>query len=200
MADCDISIGAVVEVAAIGSAAGEDIINVYQLQLVGGGGQTLEDMGDGIAEWAEDLYALVKLFCNVLVTWTGIQAQHLNGNCSTGFVPLANAQTGALNTGAVPFGAAALVTFSTGVKRVTPRKYFGILDESVIDVNGLIASSFLDELDAVVTFLMTDYVSSHGTWRYGYQSPKTAEFEFPIAGSVKREPGYQRRRRRGVGS
>jgi len=196
MATCDINVGAVVQATVVGNFNGvSDVQNSFQFRYAAGDPLTLGEMGTVLVEIVEDIYTLVKAVCNVLQVWEGITASHLNGNCSTGFLPFDSPIVGALATQPTPPGVAVLYSFPTGFKRVVPRKYFGALDESAISASGNISAGFSTELDALRDHMLGDLTTATTTWHYGYYSPKLSEFVRPIAGKWSTYPAYQTRRK-----
>ena len=198
---CELANGGIVQVTVHGrfnNAA--DVNNVYQVQLIDGGPLTLNEVGEGLADWFEVLYDYVKLFCNALVTWQGISAQHLNGNCVTGLHTFTSPIVGSLTNDVVPPGVAALMSFQTGIARVVGRKYFGVLDESVIGATGGLTGTFTAQAANIGAHLTQDTLVSGLTWQAGHFSPKTLEWQ-PFTGyTYSTNPAYQRRRRVGSGS
>jgi hypothetical protein len=197
---CDLSNGGVVRASVYGKwNLVSDLVNSYQFQLVSGGPVSLSQEISDLRTLLEDLYDLVKEFCNVVSVFQGFHAEHLNGNCGTGNVPFTAPIQGALTGDAIPPGVAALISFPTGVRRVVMRKYFGGLDSGVLDADGEIEATAYGDFNAVISYLMSPIVVGARTWRFGYQSPKTSTFEVPFTNVLHTTPAYQRRRRPGTG-
>lgn len=197
---CGFDNGGILVVQAEGTFNGlSKVINSYQLLLTDGGPVTYEDWRDDIRDWGDALYTLVKAVCNVLMVFEGVRGEFTQGVCSSGFIPFVTPLTGELLGDPVPSGVAALISFPTGVSRVVPRKYFGVLDAGVIDTNGNLADTTFGDFNAIGAYLRDPQTINGRTWQYGYLSPKTSSFEVPFSAVLSQTPAYQRRRRVGTG-
>lgn len=201
MADCDAPVGAIFQVDVMGRwSSAADVINSFQLQYVDGPTVDRETLWTDIGDWAYELYDIVKDICNVLMVVDHYRVAHLNGNCSSGTLELASSIPGALTNDAYASGVAALTLYRTGIKRVVMRKYWGGLDESMVNEGGGMSATALGVLAVVNDFLIDPFVIDTRTYQYGYFSPKTAQFQVPINATRAAYPAYQRRRRVGSGS
>lgn len=204
MPDCEnFGIGKVWKVDVLGSISGvAETVQTYHLRYDGIlVPHTLAQAITDVADWVDDLYALVKLFCNAVTTWDKYKVSGLGEVCVSGEVGIATPIVGSLTNDPVPSGVAGLISFSTNFKRVGLRKYFGALDEGSIGGSGNIGSSTTSDMVDVKDFLLAQYTAGSGRrYTYGYQSPAIGGFVAPNGGIVRQIPAYQRRRRQGVGS
>jgi len=195
------NIGAIFRVTLIGKFNGTaDVINVFEVINTDTDGLTLQQAWDDCQGFAGAVALLAAQALNVNMEFLGARVAELDGDWASGFYPFTNPIPGDLSNGAVPEGAAALMSFPTGVKRVIPRKYFGVLDNSMVSALGFLTSTCVGYFEDVGDLLMVPWEGTYASWEYGYNSPKTLGFERPLGYSISTVPAYQRRRRRGTGS
>lgn len=194
--------GETFEIAVYGTGAGgQDLVNVYQVMKTNAPTSTVEDWMDDLLEFFTAIYELVAAIQAAAIVWQKIRVRRTGED---GFVfgdavfdpPIEG--LGAGDVGAA--GVCALLSLTTGVSRVTMRKYFGTLAESVINADGEITSTALSTVLGIGTLLLEPYVASTNEIQYGYLSPKVDGWVVPTAAIAWTEPAYQRRRRRGAGS
>lgn len=191
----------VVRVDLVAEAHGsEDVVNVFQFQK-----QDVGEITD--ADVLEDFLAIMRVIAEFVdalikttVIWQRIRVRNVTTNLLIGDGSFSPEIPGVNTTDANAMGVAAVIRFPTNVSRVVMSKFFGPIAEGVLGSTGLIASNpGTVQLVTTAEYLIDDIVETNGTWRYGYLSPKTGVFQIPLAAIINTEPGYQRRRKRGVG-
>lgn len=179
----------------------DEVVNSYQMRLVSGGGAaSMSDIAESLKDSFETLYAVVKTVCNVIVTFEGVRVATLDSNCVSGDYLFDTAQQGTLTGNALPPGTTFLTTFPTGIKRVILKKFISGLDDSQLTATGTLLSSPRATLNTVWDTLMADVSANGLRWEFGYKSPKTGTWLKPTTKNTGARVGYQRRRKRGVGS
>ncbi len=179
----------------------EDVVNVFQFQKQDAGtitdAVTITDFLAIMRVIAEIIDALVK----TVVIWERIKIRNMTTGLLVGDGSFSPVIPGVSTTDPGAMGVAAVMSFPTNVSRVTMRKFFGPLAEGTIGSTGLLGSNpGTVQLATLATYLTADIVETGATWRFGYLSPKTGNFQIPLAAIIALEPGYQRRRKRGVGA
>jgi len=177
----------------------DDIVNVYQFRSEGVLTLTDEEGIDDVIEFLEVIYAIWNVIQSALNLYRDIRVRNVTQDIVYGVFPWPNLVAGLSNTNPLPGGNAMLINFSTGMPRVTPRKYFGAMTLDEIDATGSLTAATIVEGADIATLLLEEYIATNGLWRYGYFSPKTSAFQIPTAGVVEDVVAYPRRRKAGRG-
>lgn len=177
----------------------EDVMNVFQFrndEVVGVDDQV---MIDALITYLETLYTLINASLVTLMSYRDIRAANISSGEVFGTFPWPTLVNG-LNAGAAMApGVALLANFSTGVSRVTPRKYFGVFPTSTMAADGLFGAGVVAAVASVAAAMIGPLTASGISFTYGYRSPKTVDFEPVVAATVGDVPAYQRRRKQGRG-
>lgn len=179
----------------------EDVVNVFQFQKLDAGTITDQDVLDDFLAIMRVIAEIVDALVKTIVIWDRIKVRNVTTGLLVGDATFSPTIPGVSTTDPNAMGVAAVMSFPTNVSRVTMRKFFGPLAEGTLSSTGQLGSNpGTVQLVTLAAYLTDDIVEANGTWRYGYQSPKTGNFEIPTAAIINLEPGYQRRRKRGVGA
>jgi len=192
----------VVRVDLVADAHGsEDVVNVFQFQKLDAGSITDQDVVDDFLEIMRVIAEIVDALVKTVVVWQRIKVRNLTTQLLVGDGSFSPVIPGVSVTDPGAMGVCAVMSFPTNVSRVTMRKFFGPVAEGVLTSTGTIGSNpGTVQLATLADYLLDDIVVTNGTWRFGYLSPKTGQFQVPLAAVINTEPGYQRRRKRGVGA
>jgi len=191
----------VVRIDVIGDFTGtEDLVNSYQFQHTSG--TSISD-ADFLTDWVallRALYDAIKALWNANVIWRRIRAQNITTGALVGEQSFSSDVVG---SGAGTFMAiqnSGLISFKTSIPRVVTRKYFP-LHNTQYDATSKVVAGAVTLLNTFGSALLVTQtgVSGH-TYRYGFKSPKTGNFELPLSRVVSPTVVTQRRRRPGVGS
>jgi hypothetical protein len=178
----------------------EDVLNIYQFQLQSPASVTEAGVISDLTDFLDSAYDVLKLFLTTLLTFKEIRLLNKTQDVILGTFPWPTlvAGTGATDTQAP--GVCALINFTTTKPRVSPRKYLGVFTEGALGANGAFGPSVVAALAIFAGLFIGDIVQPNGTYLYGYDSPKTLQFETPNGVSTGSVPAYQRRRKQGRGS
>jgi hypothetical protein len=175
------------------------LVNSYQFRTAFGSPQAEEDVIDDLVDLVVALYTILKGLSAVVTTWRRIRVTNLTTGEVYGETSIGSPITGTASGDTSPAGVCALLFGRTAQPRVQPRKYYGVIAESMIDNNGTFGSAARTILTNAAAFLAAQYTGTYGGYDYGYLSPKTGTFLVPTVMSFSEEPAYQRRRKQGRG-
>ena len=200
MADETYNAGAQFRVTAVGEFdEASDVMNVFEYIKTDTTPVSGQTVIDDLLEIFENLYVIVVSINNILTVWRGIRIEELDGDNATGFLAFPGGDiAGVLQTDAAPLGVAALINFPTGVKNRQLRKYFGVLDESILTERGNISVTAQADMTDIAAFLVTTQ-SETSDWHYSHNAGPTIGVLQPTTAEVQGVPAYQRRRKPGVG-
>ena len=201
MAGITFSMGGVYEVVAEGTLNGASKVqNVYQLQKVDGGTLSQALGLADIKAWLALVLNVVKAVQTTLLVWETLTVNTLEGDNTTGSVPLTASIAGTATGDYLPAGVAMLAYMNTGVRRRQLRKYIPGTTEGTVTAAGIYGTASTAIVAGMGTYLLNDYVGANGSWRYGhYRRGFPGSFVFPTSLTVTTNPSYQRRRRLGRG-
>lgn len=177
-----------------------DVINTFQFRVNSSGDVDEADVLLDLAALLAAVATVVANIANVLMVWHGIRAQNITQDTLLGEASFTEPIAGTGTSGPQAAGVAALMNFKTNKPKVILKKYFGVLDEAVVDAQGLLTSSAQVTLAQVADILADPDNGTFASYTYGVLSTKTSAFEVPSPGVVSPIPAYQRRRRQGRGS
>jgi len=174
--------------------------NVFTLHVDDTNAQSQANILDDIAEYVEGVYTpLIGAMVATLV-FDEITIYNLTALISEPTIPWPTLTAGAVaGTDAVPEAVSAFMFARTGVKRAIGKKFFPGLTEtntaSGLWVVGLVAALGTSLANWITPFTGTNgVVLIPGVWQKAINN-----FEEFTEGVVRDLPGYQRRRKRGVG-
>jgi hypothetical protein len=197
-----VAVGSVVKITARLRWAGKvDVQNVYHAQLASGSALDDGDARDDLAAWLETIYTpLLGEFPTSLV-FEDIDFYNVSQDYPMGVEPwpTLTAGTGALDIQAT--GVAAVITAFTFYVRSRGRKFFGPLPETSV-LDGVLTSATMINLASAAAAWIFPFVggTSGQTWNPGIITRVTSLFREFRDAVVRNIPGYQRRRKEGVGS
>jgi hypothetical protein len=179
-----------------------DVQNTFTAVLGSGTSISDEDAKDDLAAWLEDMYTITALLMPTNLTFEDIDYFNLTQDAPMGTLswPTLVAGNGA-TTEIAATGVCAVITAFTNVVRVHGRKFFGPLVETVIDA-GYLNSTVMTGMAGVITLWITPFTGtvSGETWAPGVWQRLTGTFKTFRDAVIRNVPGYQRRRKAGVGS
>jgi hypothetical protein len=161
-----------------------------------------EDNMADLATWIDGIYDNIVGAMPTNLTFDDIDFFNVTADQPLGSLPWPTQTTG--NGGSTEIaatGVAAVITAFTAITKVRGRKFLGPLTEAAIDAGYLNTSTMLTLADIILDW-MTPFVGTTtgnawlpGVWR------RLQEAFAPFTRAVVRNiPGYQRRRKAGVGS
>ena len=178
----------------------EDVVNVFQFHLESAVPLTDAQGIDDVIEFLEAIYTIITSSMTLIQLYRDIRIRNWDTGQVYGTFPWPTLTIGGSASTPLPSGVAAMINFSTGVARVTPRKYFGGFVEDALVGDATWTPALQGYLTSVAALMLVDFTAVNGVWSYGYQSPKTGVWEYPTGAVVTDVPAYQRRRRPGRGS
>lgn len=199
MADCDQN--DIIRAAARGRWNSlSDVINVFWYQMTSSAGLTAAEVAEDIGDILETLYDYLDTFQHVSYSYKDITYFNVTQNKPLGAWDWPSLNAGTANYDALPTGVAAFIFARTGYNRIIGRKYLGVFTENDCG-NGGWGSSLMTNLGYFAAWwLVTGWEQTNGDWDQGIYSAGNATL-YPIEEVVVRQvPGYQRRRKQGVGA
>lgn len=178
----------------------EDIINVFQFKYLTAGVINDQGLADDLIEILEVMYTVVVGLITTITIFRDLRITNKTKSTVLGVYPWDTLVAGTAVDVPQPPGVAALFNYSTGVPRVTPRKFLGGLRQDIIIDDGVWNGSSVALYATAAATMLGILTATLGTYQYGYLSPKTAQFEPVNAVVVTNIPAYQRRRKQGRGS
>jgi uncharacterized membrane protein YphA (DoxX/SURF4 family) len=191
----------VIQISVIGDYDGtEDVVNTYQFKHTSG--TSISDT-DFLLDWIALMRALYDAFKAIYTTihvFRRIRAQNLTTGLLVGEMDFSTVVTGTATSSGSSAQSAALVVLKTNVPRVVMRKYIPVGISQIGAGSALVAGArtLLETFGSALLVTQTG-VSGH-TYKFGFLSPKTTNFEEPLSRAVQVIVATQRRRRPGVGS
>ena len=180
--------------------ATDDLVNVYQLQKIAGANISEALAVQDIRDFMDALYTIIKGLQGALAVWRRVRVQNVQTGILLGELAFAAAITGTEAGDSGVAQAAMVASFGTVVPKVTPRKYWGPVAESLTTQWGMMGATALSRGADAAAYLLANQVLTNGTWQYGYFSPKSSSWQEPVAALVSAAPGMRRSRRIGTGS
>jgi len=182
-------------------AGAVDVQNVFYAQLGSGAGITDQDCKDDLTAWVESMYTVIVGAMPTSLAFVDLDYFNATQHVPMGvdFWPTLTAGTGSTEIQAS--GVAAVITAFTHLVRTRGRKFFGPLIEDAVD-SGLLNSATMIALASVMALWVTPFTgaTSGETWTPGVLKRLTNAFWSFRDAVVRNIPGYQRRRKQGVGS
>lgn len=197
-----VAVGDVIKVTArMKWALAVDVQNVFYAQLSSGSGVSDDDCKDDLTAWVESMYTVIVGIMPSTLEFIDLDYFNVTQASPMGvdFWPALTAGTGGNETEAT--GVAAVITAFTTLVRTRGRKFFGPIVEAAIDV-GLLNSTTMVALASVMALWITPFTggTSGETWTPGVWRRIALAFQAFRDVVVRNIPGYQRRRKQGVGS
>ena len=179
---------------------GDDVINVFQFRYEGVP-QLSDTQGiNDVIEFLEAIYAIVRVVIPILSVFRDITVRNTTTSINHGVFPWATLVNGAAASNDLPPAVSSMISFPTGISRVTLRKYFGNVSTNQIAQPGTWSVTHQAQMVSAAAIMVVPFVATNGTWAYGHNSPKIPGWIAPAVALVTSIPAYQRRRRQGRGS
>lgn len=180
--------------------ASNALVNSYQFKHTSG---TSVSDADTLTDWValmRALYDAMKALWTALVIWRRIRVQNVTSGLLVGEADFSTPVTGTSAGVQGAIQASGLIVLKTNVPRVVMRKYMPLAQSQQTSASTVVAGgvTLLQTFGSALLVTQTG-ISGH-TYKYGYLSPKTGNFEEPLSRSVSTTIATQRRRRPGVGS
>jgi hypothetical protein len=179
-----------------------DIQNVFTARMTTGFDIPDDDAKADMMAWLELMYTEVIGAMPTNLVFEDADFFNLTQGVPMGidFWPVLTTGTGG-TTEIAATGVAAVITAFTGLSRVRGRKFFGPLTEAAIDA-GVLNNATMTTMAAIIALWITPFVgdTSGVTWTPGVWQRLTDTFAAFRDAVVRNIPGYQRRRKAGVGS
>lgn len=179
-----------------------DVQNVFTAVLGSGTSISNDDAKDDLAEWVDDMYVIAGAIMPTSLVFVDLDFYNLTEDEPLGTLswPTMTTGTGASNEIAAS-GVAAVLTAFSSIVRVHGRKYFGPICEAFVDA-GFLNSAVMTGMASVIALWITPFTggTSGETWAPGVWRRAISGFAAFRDGVVRNVPGYQRRRKSGVGS
>lgn len=190
----------IVEIAARCEFTGvEDVTNVYQLQLT-----SPNPVADSVAilqlsNWIDGLYTGILASQSSDFIYRDLTFRNKTTATIMGITPWPTKTTGSAAIYNNPPGVAAVINMATTASKVILRKFLGGWVQAALDADGTFTTALTAALVTFGNTLINGTASGGDVWAYGHLSPKTGNFEIPVAATATDIPGYQRRRKQGRG-
>lgn len=180
--------------------AADDIVNVYQFQLISAGAQENQVVVDDVISILESIYTIILAGLSILYTFRDVKLRNITQSTLMGVHPWPVLVAGTNITNPLAPGVALLSNWGTDVPRVGMRKFFGGLCADQLDPDGTWLVGVTGAAAIIAAQLLVPQVIGSRSYQFGYLSPKTLAFEAPNSGVGSDIPAYQRRRKQGRGS
>ena len=179
---------------------GDDVIGVYQMRYEGVPPLTDAAGINDVIEFLEAVYGIIQTILPILSVFRDITVRNKTLGVNYGAFAWPFLTVGAQPGNDQPPAVSSMVSFPTGVSRVTLRKYFGNMAVNQLAQPGTWLPTHQAVMSNVAAVLIVPFVATNGTWAYGYHSPVTTLWHAPSTAIITNIPAYQRRRRQGRGS
>lgn len=177
----------------------EDVVNTYQFRYTDATPITDTQGINDLIGLMEAIYTLFLSTMTIIQFFRDIRVSNKTQSTVYGVFPWPTLTIGGDASDPVPPGVCVLSNFSTGVARVTPRKFWGVMCEDNIESDGTWHAGIVAIAAAASALMMNSAPSTTYNWDYGYLSSKTASFEVATGATGTDIPAYQRRRKQGRG-
>lgn len=196
-----VSVGDILRVDVVGDIEeADEIVQVYQLRMISGEPMTNAVTIDNLLEWFEDAWLLIKQLHAVATVFRRLRAQNDVTKDLIGEEAFDTPLAGVVAGDTLPGQVCIPLTFKTDVPRVMPRKLYGPIADGLLTATGRVGATGLTVLGNVAADLLAPMLTTDATWQYGYNSPKSLDFEVPSVAVYTNVPGALHRRRWGRGS
>ncbi len=176
--------------------------NVFYAKYVAGGAADEEDVVDDMLLWVETMFATMEDHMQAAVTLDGLDVSQWVSGTPGSWVDIgevAGTFVGLAIGEALPLGVALVVRASTDIVKALSRKYLPGLVESAVNENVWETNVLTDAVLFIVEWLVGP-TGDGRTYNGGTWSTVTQAFgKFIGEGVLSTIPGYQRRRKPGVG-
>lgn len=197
----DFENGDVIRVGAVLTYDGsEDIVNVYHIKLNGGGPINWAAMDGYIQGYMDNIMDTLDTELSTLITANALQVSNVTQNTVFGAIAWGTFAQGGAAGAPTASGVACFGFIRTRVPRVQIRKYFGVFPQSAL-VDGAWDAGVTGAVgDALDYHMVENQIGGIADLQGVAYNRTLLTSEFGVTVSVRSEPGYQRRRKRGVGS
>jgi hypothetical protein len=183
-------------------AASVDIQNTFTVRLYSAGSLTDADAKADLAEWLDDIYTEINTILPTSLDYVDIDFFNITQDAPMGvdFWPTLTTGNGG-SAEVVATGVSYVITAFTNVVRAHGRKFFGPPVAGAI-ASGVFNSTAMAALAAAMAVWISPFNggTSGEPWVPGIWSRTLSLFRVFRDVVVRNVPGYQRRRKQGVGS
>jgi hypothetical protein len=177
-----------------------DLQNVFYAKLASGSAVDDDDARADLAEWIDDMFTPLAPYMAAVVTFDEIDFFNVSQDYPMGpeVWPTLTVGTSAGTLGVS--GVAVVLTAYTEYVRTNGRKFFGGMAEGAFTGN-VVAGAILTAAATTAALWLAPFVgaTSGQTWTPGIWSTVASAFRAFRAIVIRDIPGYQRRRKPGVG-
>lgn len=197
----DFENGDIIRVAALMEYDGsDDVVNVYHIRFVEGGPSVWATMSVIIQAYMDNIMLTLDTELSTLMVAKELQVSNVSQTTVFGAIDWGDFAQGG---GAGEVTAAGVCCFAfarTRKPRVQIRKYYSVFPQGSM-VGGLWDQGVLDAVDDAMQYHIAEQTLSSTFHLQGVAwNRDLVTYEEGITVAVRSEPGYQRRRKRGVGS
>ena len=197
----DFEQGDIIRVGAVMTYDGsEDVVNVYHIRQVDAGAYTWAQVTGALQTYMDAIMATLDTELSTLMVAAELQVTNVTQNQVYGAIAW-GVFAGGSGAGEQCAAAASCFGFArTRVPRVQIRKYYGIFPQSSL-VDGQWDAGVTDAVGDALDYHIAEQTMGTGQVLQGVAYNRTLlTYAVGITVAVRAEPGYQRRRKRGVGS
>lgn len=174
--------------------------NRFHVKFTGATPITDVNAADDLADWMNDLYTSINAYIWDNIAYGDIAWRDITQGTPLALEPWPVLTVGGSASDPVAFGVSLVLTTYTAFKRIRGRKFFPIFGEGSM-TGGFYLGGVLTAAAAALVIWMTPFtgVASGLGWTPGVIDQSNVFHDF-ILGRVRNVPGYQRRRKPGVGA
>lgn len=178
----------------------EDVVNVYHVQHTGEAGILWVNMVGNIQDYMDALMASLDTELSTLMAASVLQVTNVSQSTVFGAIAWGDFAAGGAAGEQTAAGVSCFGFIRTRVPRVQIRKYYGVFPQNAL-VDGQWDAGVTDAVGDALDYHMDNQVLGGGVELQGVAYNRTLEtYQVGVTVEVRAEPGYQRRRKRGVGS
>ena len=177
-----------------------DIVNVWTVDILSGGGLAFGAASQDFQEWTADVYTYLTGYLSDLITAGSISVKNLTQNTVWGSMAWAGWSGGTKTDEATAPGVALLGWGRTTKSRKQLRKYFGVFTEGNL-TDGVWDGTIRGAVTNAMTYATDANVMTNGLELQAKATTLPSLVTHVITScTTSGEPAYQRRRKRGRGS
>lgn len=179
---------------------GDDVQNVFQFGVQGLGSFTDPEVMDDIKELLEAFLAIIDGITTIAMVWNRFRVRHGTSGLIIGELAFDTPIEGLATGDACPPGISPVLVFPTSLPKVRGRKFLPPTNTDLISPNGYYQTEVINAATDAMAFLLTQFDATNASWKYGVEATTYSVFAYPTTGIFRNIPGYQRRRKQGVGA
>jgi len=180
--------------------ASEDVVNVYHVRIIEGGPTTWAVMDGVIQSYMDGIMTTLDTELSTLMTAKELQVSNVSQTTVFGAIDWGDFAQGGGAGEQTASGVCCFAFARTRKPRTQIRKYYGVFPQASL-VDGKWDAGVLAAVTDSMDYHIVEHVMVGGVELLGVAWDRVhATYEPGITVAVRAEPGYQRRRKRGVGS